>query len=103
VLTRSIYKKLPFQVSYAVSMFVGCLLLIIGLCGSFGVFLQPIEEISFLIKPTGLGPYFDRLYWNILAIDGVWLILFFWARLAAIVAIVLIVFKWAILYSFVPS
>lgn len=83
------------------SIFVGCLLTAIGLSGYFGVFLHPIAEISFLIEPMGLGPNHDRLYWNILMIVGMWLILCFWVRLAAIVAIGLIAFKSAVLQNLI--
>jgi hypothetical protein len=84
-------------------MFVGCVLLTIGLSGLFGVFLQPIAEISFLLEPMGFGPYYDRLYWNGLTVVGFWLVLFFYARLAALTAICLIGFKWAVLSDFIGS
>jgi len=63
--------------------------------------LQPIGEISFLIEPMGFGPYYDRLYWNVLAFVGAWLVLFFWVRLAAVAAIALIAFKWAVLQNLI--
>lgn len=100
-MARSIYENFYSQVSQALSLFVGILLLVIGLSGSFGVFLQPIGEISFLIEPMGLGPYYDRLYWNALAFVGAWLVLFFWVRLAAVAAIALIAFKWAVLQNLI--
>lgn len=78
-------------------IFVGCLLLAIGLSGYFGVFSQPIAEISFLIEPMGFGLYYDQLYWLTLAFVGAWLIIFLWVRPAAISAICPIGFKWAIL------
>lgn len=78
-------------------MFVGCVLLAIGLSGSFGVFLQPISEISFLIEPMGFGAYYDQVYWFVLALSGAWLVLFFWVRLAALFAIGVIGIKWAVL------
>jgi hypothetical protein len=90
---RSIFDNFYFEVSQTVSMFVGCLLSAIGLCGYFGVFLQPIAEISFLIEPSGLGPYVDRLYWIILAV--------LWPRLAALIAIGLIALKWAVLQNLI--
>ena len=80
-------------------MFVGCLLLAVGLSCSFQVFLQPIAEISFLIEPMGFDPYYDKVYCNSLAVIGIWLVLFFWVRLAAIAAIGLIAFKWGILQN----
>jgi hypothetical protein len=45
----------------------------------------------------GWGADFDELYWNGLAIVGLWLVVFFYVRLAALAAISLIGFKWAIL------
>ena len=98
----SIYDGIYYQVSQAISMFVGCLLLVIGLCGTFGIYLQPIAEISFLIEPMGLGAYYDRLYWNGMIIIGMWLVLFFWARAAAICAIGLITLKFMVLKGFFP-
>ena len=82
-------------------MFVGCVLLAIGLSGYFEVFLQPIAEISFLIEPMGFGAHYDQLYWIILTGVGMWLILFLWVRLAAITAIGLIALKWVILNSLI--
>jgi len=49
----------------------------------------------------GFGPYYDRLYWNVLAFVGAWLVLFFWVRLAAVAAIALIAFKWAVLQNLI--
>lgn len=83
------------------AIFVGYLLLVIGLSGYFDVVLQPIAEISFLLEPMGLGPYYDQLYWITLAVVGVWLIFFFWARPAAIIAIGLIALKWAVLHNLI--
>lgn len=82
-------------------MFVGCVLLTIGLCGAFGIFLQPIAEISFLLEPMGLGADYDRLYGNALAAVGFWLAMFFYVRLAALSAIGLIGFKWAVLEGYI--
>lgn len=82
-------------------MFVGSVLLTIGLSGLFGVFLQPIAEISFLLEPMGFSPYYDRLYWYALTVVGSWLVLFFYARLAALTAICLIGFKWVVLNGFI--
>ncbi|KQB97600.1 hypothetical protein AL073_01225 [Loktanella sp. 1ANDIMAR09] len=96
-MSRSIYEKMSFMLSQAISMFVGAVFLTIGLSGSFGVFLQPISEISFLIEPMGFGAYYDYLYWNCLTAAGLWLILFFWVRPAAVFSIGLIVFKWAMM------
>lgn len=98
---RRFTQKFYYQVSQGISIFVGCVLLTIGLSGIFGVFLQPIAEISFLIEPMGLGPDHDRIYWNALTIVGFWLVLFFYARLAALTAIILIGFKWLVLKGFV--
>ena len=100
-LGRTTYRELSSQVSKGISLFVGFLLLAIGVSGSLGVFLQPIAEISFLIEPMGFGPYYDQLYWKMLTVVGIWLILFFWARLAAISAIWLIAFKWAVLQDLI--
>lgn len=90
-------EEVYFQISQAISLFVGCVLLAIGLSGYFGVFLQPIAEISFLIKPMGFESHHDQIYWGALALTGMWLIVFLWVRYAAIVAIGLIAFKWAVL------
>jgi hypothetical protein len=100
-LMRSPSEGFLFQLSQVVSMFVGCVFLTIGLCGLFGVLIRPIAEISFLIEPLGTGPYHDQLYWNAMIFVGVWLILFLWVRLAAIAAIVLIAFKWAVIRGLV--
>ncbi|WP_131824978.1 hypothetical protein [Yoonia rosea] len=86
-----------FILSQAISLFVGAVFLTIGLSGSFGIFLEPISEISFLIEPLGFGAYYDHLYWNLLTAAGVWLILFLWVRAAAVFSIGLIVFKWAVI------
>lgn len=101
---RSVYEDFVFQVSQAICMFVGCVLLTIGLSGSFGVFLQPISEISFLIEPMGFGAHHDQVYWYGLALGGAWLVLFFWVRAAALFAIGLIGFKWAVFQGLItPS
>ena len=39
-------------------------------------------------------PWVDRIYWIAMGLVGVWLILYFWVRPAAICAITLIIFKW---------
>ncbi len=96
-ISRSIYEKMSFMLSQAIAMFVGAVLLTIGLSGVFGVFLQPISEISFLIEPMGFGAYYDHLYWNLLTAAGLWLILFFWVRPAAVFSILLLAFKWAMI------
>lgn len=88
-------EKILFQISQFASIFVGSLLFIIGLCGTFGVFIRPIAEISFLIEPLGLAPHYDELYWYACIFVGVWLVLFLWIRIAAIAAIALIIFKGA--------
>ncbi|PXW70857.1 hypothetical protein C7964_102757 [Loktanella sp. PT4BL] len=96
-MSRSVYEKVTFMLSQAITMFVGAVFLTIGLSGIFGVFLRPISEISFLIEPMGLGAYYDQLYWSVLTATGVWLIMFFWVKQAALFSIGLILFKWAMI------
>lgn len=98
---RALSEKFRYQVSQGIAMFVGCVLLTIGLSGLFGVFLQPIAEISFLLEPMGFSPYYEQLYLYALTVVGSWLVLFFYARLAALTAICLIGFKWAAINGFI--
>ena len=89
--------KLFRFVSQVSATFVGCVLFAIGVSGIFGLEIRPIEPISFIAQPTELGSSFDKNYWYLLALVGVWLILFSFVRAAALVALVLIVGKWLIL------
>ncbi|MDP5362802.1 MAG: hypothetical protein NWP79_11770 [Paracoccaceae bacterium] len=50
-----------------------------------------------MILPTELGAGFDRFYWVVLCLVGVWLVAFICPRLAAIVALLLVTLKLAIL------
>lgn len=93
---------LKFYVAQGASTFVGCVLFAIGLAGMAAVPLYPIDSISFLVQPTGLGPAFDQYYWIASMVVGLWLVLFVFARLAALAGIILIVGKWAILKGILP-
>lgn len=74
----------------------------IGFAGYFGAQIDPISQITFLILPTELGAVFDRWYWFILGATGVWLVTFMFVRLAAVVALILVFAKFAILKGWVP-
>lgn len=93
---------LNLYIAQGAATFVGCVLFSIGLAGLVGAPLYPIDSISYLVKPTALGPDFDLQYWMVSMVVGLWLVLFVWARFAAIAGIVLIVGKWAILRGLLP-
>lgn len=76
---------------------VGCVLIVLGLSGLTDGSIHPIDSISFLALETPLGAAFDRYFWLALAINGVWLVLCYSVRLAAISALALILTKWLIL------
>lgn len=59
--------------------------------------MTPMQDLSFLLQPTEFGAQFDRAYALTLMCSGIWLILFVWARVAAIAALLLIVAKYAIM------
>jgi hypothetical protein len=94
--------KLKIYISQIAATLVGCVLLAIGASGAIGADLYPIDSISFLVRPTALGAYFDHRYWVALSAVGLWLVLFVFPRAAAISALILILVKWPILAGFAP-
>ena len=101
-LMNSPLQNIFFRLSQTASIFVGCVLFIIGLTSSMGVVLQPISELSFLTTPTDMAPKYDQLYWNTLTLVGIWLVIFVYVRLAAIAAIALISVKFSFLNGWLP-
>ena len=97
---RKFQKELQYQISQVIATLVGLVLVTIGLSGALDVALYPIQEISFLLEPMTQSPFYDRLYWITLATVGLWLVVLIWARPAALAAIILIAFKWAVLEGF---
>ncbi len=89
--------QVRFLVSQAIATLVGCVLLAIGVSGALGTELEPIASISFLVEHTKLGPQFNHYYWVSLAIVGGWLVVFVFVRLAASIAIFMIISKWLII------
>ncbi|MGJ8686830.1 MAG: hypothetical protein ACSHWQ_05075 [Spongiibacteraceae bacterium] len=85
------------QISKTISTVVGLVLFLIGLSGVTSLFLQPIEQISFLLTPLEVPAFYNQLYWQALILVGIWLTIFYFARIAATIAIALISGKWLML------
>lgn len=92
--------QLTFMISQGAATLVGCALFTVGFSGVAGMVLYPIDTVSFLALPSGLGVAFDQKYWALLGVVGVWLVLFVAPRLAAITAGLLIGAKWIVLNDF---
>lgn len=85
------------QISKTISILVGLVLFVVGLSAATGLVLQPISQISFLVTPMDVPAFYNQLYWQALSLVGIWLTMFYFARIAAAIAIALISGKWLIL------
>lgn len=100
---RSIFDEFRFQISQAASFVVGAVFCAVGISSASGFVLKPAEQISFLLEPLGLNPIYDEVYWYGLTIVGIWLIMFYQFRLAAIMAVGLMSLKWAVMNGFTAT
>lgn len=89
-------EKLLDICSEGAAALVGCVFIAIGLSSMTDNSIHPIDSISFLTHATPLGSVFDWYFWAALTINGVWLVLCYAVRLAAICALGLILLKWLI-------
>lgn len=81
------------SLSFAASAISGLVLLGIGFIGLTGMPARPIEQLTILLEPTGYGHKVDTAYLIAISITGGWLVLFVWARLAATMAMFLVLSK----------
>lgn len=91
------------MISQSAATLVGCVVFAVGFSGVAGISIYPIDAVSFLTLPSGLGAVFDHKYWVALTVVGVWLVLFVTPRLAAATAILLIVAKWLVLNDLIST
>lgn len=82
-----------YYVSLSASTIAGLILLGIGFIGLSGMPAKPIDRLTILMEPTGFGATFDTIYLATLMLNGFWMIMFFWARAAAIFATTAILTK----------
>lgn len=81
------------SLSFAASAISGLVFFGIGFIGLTGMPAHPIEQLTVLLEPTGYGHKVDTAYLVAISITGAWLILFIWARLAATIAMILVLSK----------
>ncbi len=91
------------MISYYISLVTGLILFGIGMIGVARIPANPIEQITILLEPMGFGPSVDNAYWLGLASIGVWLSLWVYVRIPAILALAMIFFKIAHFEGFIPE
>lgn len=97
---ESLFDKLADYIAQTAATLVGIVLVAIGISGRLELPLYPIDRISFLAQPMPVADAINHYYWTVLALVGLWLILFILPRLAAGVAIGLIAVKWVVLQGY---
>jgi|GEM_PF-3261731 len=89
-------------VSYIACTLAGLILCAISFVGLYNIPAQPIETLTILLEPMGYGANLDNGYLWVLMLLGVWLLLFFWVRVASGIALGLVLLKIIVLNGWVP-
>lgn len=82
--------------AYICASVAGLLLFCIGLIGISGATFALSPAVTVLLQPLGYGDRYDLFYYIAMIVLGVWLVLYLYARLAAILALALILAKIAL-------
>lgn len=94
--------QMKVHLSYALGVFVGLILFVIGAIGTTGMEAEPIEALTILLEPLGFGATIDNIYWLMLSALGFWITLGLYVRAPAVISICLILVKIVILGGVVP-
>ncbi|MEL6167577.1 MAG: hypothetical protein AAFR35_02720 [Pseudomonadota bacterium] len=81
------------NIEVALSMMAGLLLFFLAVIDLSGMPAKPVESLTILLEPTGLGNTWDTAFFIGLGFLGVWLTLGFFIRTAASLALGLILTK----------
>lgn len=71
----------------------GLLLFCIGVIGLSGMDFAENPAITVLFQPLGSSPRVEQSYYLALIVVGIWLVLYIQARIAALVALALVLLK----------
>lgn len=95
-----LFEKFRLYFVQSAAALAGIVLFAIGLSGRMEAPLYPVAELSFLAQPMPVSDAVNHYYWTLLLLVGVWLMLCMAVRWAAVVALGLIGFKWAVLQGY---
>ena len=79
--------------AYICASIAGLVLFCIGIIGLSGAPFALSPSVSVLLEPLGRGAQLDTIYYAALIVLGIWLVLYMQARLAALLALVLVLVK----------
>lgn len=82
--------------AYICASIAGLVLFCIGLIGLTGTPHALSPAATLLLQPMGYGESLERYYYIALIVIGVWLVLYLQARIAAMLALVLVLAKIAL-------
>lgn len=82
--------------AYICASVAGMMLFFIGLIGLSDATFVLSPAVTMLLQPLGYGDRYDLIYYTGLVVLGVWLVLSLQARLAAILALILVLAKIAL-------
>lgn len=82
--------------AYICASVAGLLMFCIGTIGLSGMPFTLSPTVTVLLRPLGYGERFDIIYYVTMVVLGIWLVLYLRARLAAILALVLVAAKIAL-------
>ncbi len=87
------HRDIGEALAFWLSLCAGLLLFGLAVIGFFQIEAQPIEALTILLEPLGMGPNLDQAFHIVMGILGAWLTLGFYTRAAATLALGLILTK----------